>query len=91
MGNIKLPVNEIEIGEGLTTDFDEEAMNEIVEFTKNFGISTPVKVIVRDGKYVLVGGARRFEAAKRVGLTEIEAEIVDIEKIKEELDQMKDR
>ena len=48
------------------------------------GIVEPIKVAVDDvGKYELVAGARRLEAAKRTGFKEVEIEILDLGKLKE--------
>lgn len=52
----------------------------------------PVKVIAEDGRYVLIAGLRRLEAARTAGLKVVEAEVVDLEKLKlEEAEWLGDR
>ncbi len=53
-------------------DFDDEAIANLAESIKQFGIIQPVIVMpVSDGLYRIVAGERRWRAARLAGLTEI--------------------
>ena len=54
--------------------FDQQAINELSESIRNFGVFTPI--LVREsvnGMYELIAGERRFRAAKQAGLKKIPA------------------
>lgn len=56
------------------TKFDEDALNELAQSIKTYGLIQPVTVRpVGSGKYQLISGERRFRAAQMAGLTEIPA------------------
>lgn len=53
--------------------FDEEALSELAESIKMYGVIQPIVVTKRDGYYSIIAGERRWRAAKKAGLTEIPA------------------
>jgi len=59
--------------------FDEETIEELAQSIKVYGIIQPISVRkMSEGKYELVAGERRLRAAKKLGLIEVPAIIVDI-------------
>ncbi len=52
-------------------NFDMEAIEELAESIKIYGIIQPIIVTKKDGYYEIVAGERRWRAAKKAGLTEI--------------------
>jgi len=56
------------------TQFDEQALNELAQSIRTYGLIQPVTVRpIENGKYQLISGERRFRASKLAGLTEIPA------------------
>ena len=53
--------------------FDEEALDELAESIKKYGLIQPIIVTKKDNYYEIVAGERRWRASKRAGLTEIPA------------------
>ena len=53
--------------------FDEEAISELAESIKMYGIIQPIVVTEKDGYYSIIAGERRWRAAKKAGLKEIPA------------------
>lgn len=51
--------------------FNEEKLNELSSSIKEHGIIQPLIVTQSGGKFELVAGERRFEAAKRAGLSKV--------------------
>lgn len=54
-------------------NFDEEALEELAESIKRYGIIQPIIVVKKDNYYEIVAGERRWRAAKKAGLTQIPA------------------
>ncbi len=52
-------------------NFDMEAIEELAESIKIYGIIQPIIVTKKDKYYEIVAGERRWRAAKKAGLTEI--------------------
>ena len=67
-------------------NFDEDALEELAESIKQFGLLQPILVQDRKTYYEIIAGERRWRAAKRTGLKEVpviiknltEQEIVEI-------------
>lgn len=53
--------------------FEEEALNELSESIKRYGVIQPIIVSKKDDYYQIVAGERRWRASKKAGLTEIPA------------------
>lgn len=51
--------------------FDSEAIEELSESIKVYGIIQPIIVTKKDGFYEIIAGERRWRAAKKAGLTEV--------------------
>ena len=51
--------------------FDEEALNELAESIKRYGVIQPIIVSKQDEYYEIIAGERRWRAAKRAGLEEM--------------------
>ena len=67
-------------------NFDQEALEELAESIKEYGLIQPIVVTKRDGYYAIVAGERRWRASKIAGLTEIPAIVrEDNERINSEI------
>ena len=53
--------------------FKQEALEELAESIKTYGIIQPIVVTKKEGYYSIVAGERRWRAAKLAGLTEVPA------------------
>lgn len=59
--------------------FDEESIDELAQSISAYGIIQPISVRkLGEGKYELVAGERRVRAARKIGLKEIPAIVIDI-------------
>ena len=66
--------------------FKQEALEELAESIKTYGIIQPIVVTKKDGYYSIVAGERRWRAAKLAGLVEIPAIVrEDDEQINKEI------
>jgi len=52
-------------------NFDEDALEELADSIKQFGLLQPILVQDRDTYYEIIAGERRWRAAKRAGLKEL--------------------
>ncbi len=67
-------------------NFDQEALEELSQSIKEYGLIQPIVVTKKDGYYSIVAGERRWRASKMAGLKEIPAIIrEDDEKINSEI------
>lgn len=53
--------------------FDENAMSELVNSIRIHGVITPIILVEKGDKYMIIAGERRWRAAKRAGLRTIPA------------------
>lgn len=60
------------------TVFDEDALRELAESIRSYGILHPLTVRRRAGRYELVAGERRLRAAKLAGLREVPCVLMDV-------------
>ena len=54
-------------------NFDEEALGELADSIKRYGVIQPIIVTKVDNYYQIVAGERRWRASKKAGITEIPA------------------
>ena len=60
------------------TVFEDEALRELSESIRSYGILNPLTVRRRAGRYDLVAGERRLRAAKIAGLREVPCMLIDV-------------
>ena len=58
--------------------FDDQALEELSQSIRNYGILNPLTVRCRGGKYELVAGERRLRAARLAGLSEVPCILLDV-------------
>ena len=58
--------------------FDEDALLELAESLKQYGILQPLLVQKRDDYYEIIAGERRWRAAKLAGLKEVPVIVKDL-------------
>ncbi len=69
---IRLKITEIEPNrEQPRKTFNEDALLELAESIKNFGVIQPIIVQKREDYYEIIAGERRWRAAKMAGLSEV--------------------
>ena len=54
-------------------NFEQDALEELAESIKTYGLIQPIVVAKKDGYYGIIAGERRWRASKIAGLTEIPA------------------
>ena len=86
-GPIMVKINKVEPNrEQPRKDFDEDALMELADSIKQFGVLQPILVQKKKDYYEIIAGERRWRAAKLAGLKEVpiivkeftEQEIVEI-------------
>ena len=76
-GNIvRIPLDEVLV-EGRLRDVREAFVENLILMAEDTGITTPIHVRKVQGRYVLIDGAHRLEAARRMGLSDIAALVVE--------------
>ena len=58
-------------------EFNEDALQELADSIKQFGVIEPLVVVKRKGYYELIAGERRWRAARLAGLNEVPVVIKD--------------
>lgn len=83
----KLKITEVEPNRNQPRKrFDQEALEELAQSIKEYGLIQPIVVTQKDGYYSIIAGERRWRASKLAGLKEIPAIIrEDNEKINSEI------
>lgn len=78
-GVLELPIAKVEPRDNQPrTVFDEEALSELADSIREYGVIQPVTVRKLDsGYYQLIAGERRWRAARIAGLTEIPARVIE--------------
>ena len=77
-GYVMVKINEVEPNrEQPRKDFDEDALLELSDSIKQYGINQPLLVQKRKGFYEIIAGERRWRAAKLAGLKEVPVNIKD--------------
>lgn len=61
-------------------NFDEDALNELAESIKNYGVVQPIIVKENKGRYVIIAGERRWRASRIAGLKTVPCLIKDYSK-----------
>lgn len=81
--NSYIKIDSIEANPGQPrTDFDDEALEELAQSIKAYGLIQPITVRpIENGKYQLISGERRWRASKLAGLTEIPAFVRSVDDI----------
>lgn len=75
---VKLKITEVEPNRDQPRKkFDEDALIELADSIKQFGVLQPLIVQKREGYYEIIAGERRWRAAKMAGLKEIPVIIRD--------------
>lgn len=72
-----ISVNQISTGDRLRS-LDETQVLALVASIAEVGLINPIAVYPSDGGYGLVAGAHRLEAVKRLGLAEVDANVIDL-------------
>ncbi len=63
--------------------FDQEALDQLSESIKRYGVIQPIIVSPKGEGYIIVAGERRWRAATKAGLTQIPAIVRDREEIEQ--------
>lgn len=76
---IKIPLNMIKPNsEQPRKNFNDETIANLAESVKEHGIIQPLILKKQDDMYIIVAGERRWRAAKKVGLNEVPAIVMDL-------------
>ena len=78
-GSVYLPIAKVEPGLNQPRkQFDEDALNDLADSIREHGIIQPLTVRhLSSGYYQIIAGERRWRAAKRAGLSEVPAVIIE--------------
>src|SRR5690348_2266763 len=68
----QLPIGEIDPSPYQPrTIFDDERIDELLQTIKTHGVIQPIVVRMRNGRYEIIAGERRFRAVKKLGMDTI--------------------
>jgi len=73
--NIRLA--DIQIGDRMRKDLDENTVTGLMESIKQIGLQNPISVYEKDGTFTLASGLHRREAAMRLGTEQLECVVFD--------------
>ncbi|NLW52296.1 MAG: ParB/RepB/Spo0J family partition protein [Tissierellia bacterium] len=77
---LNVDIEDIDASEGNPRKtFDEEALKDLAESIKLYGIIQPIVLTKNDKRYEIVAGERRYRAAKIAGLTTVPAIIKELD------------
>ena len=75
-----LPISKVEPRKGQPRyQFDEDALEELAESIRQYGVLQPLTVRRLAGGYELVAGERRLRAARLAGLSEVPCLLADVD------------
>ncbi|MFP4458299.1 MAG: ParB/RepB/Spo0J family partition protein [Candidatus Zixiibacteriota bacterium] len=75
-----IPLSDIIPGEHqVRTHFDDKGLESLAQSIKEQGVLEPILLHLKDGKYEIIAGERRWRASKIADIDEIPAIIVDID------------
>ena len=79
MDETKLPISKVEPRRAQPRyAFDEDALAELTESVRQYGVIQPITVRAIDGGYYqIIAGERRWRAARAAGLTEVPVRIIE--------------
>ena len=79
---LNVDIEDIDASEGNPRKtFDEEALKDLAESIKLYGIIQPIVLTKNDKRYEIVAGERRYRAAKIAGLTTVPAIIKELDEM----------
>lgn len=81
--NTNIHIDAIEVNPGQPrVDFDEDALNELAQSIKAYGLIQPITVRpIENGRYQIISGERRWRASQLAGLTEIPAFVRSVDEV----------
>lgn len=72
----KIPIERIFVSpDNPRREFDAQALKELADSIKTYGLLQPIMVRPKNGNYELIIGERRLRASKMIGLKEIDARV----------------
>ena len=81
---LSLPISKVEPRAGQPRyHFDEEALEELAESIRQYGLIQPITVrALEDGYYQIIAGERRWRACRLAGLTEVPVRVIEADERK---------
>ena len=76
--DMMVPINQIEPNRNQPRkQFDEDAIEELADSIKQFGVIQPLIVKKRDNYYEIIAGERRWRASKKAGIKKVPVIVKD--------------